>query len=121
MKGSDGHLSSAPLNEQIETGKKYAVKVISKKLMEGKEHMIRNEINVLRRISVGHANILTMADSFETLNNCKLGRGGDRTPCSLTANVCFNKARLISQCIILFLGCPCSVSGDGAGGRRRAV
>ncbi|KAG0301811.1 hypothetical protein BGZ99_003287, partial [Dissophora globulifera] len=29
---------------QIETGKRYAVKVISKKLMQGKEHMIRNEI-----------------------------------------------------------------------------
>lgn len=39
--------------------------------MEGKEHMIRNEIAVLRRISVGHANILTLADYFETLNNCK--------------------------------------------------
>ncbi|KAK3811764.1 MAG: putative calmodulin-dependent protein kinase type 1 [Benniella sp.] len=65
----------------IETGKKYAVKVISKKLMEGKEHMIRNEINVLRRISVGHANILTMADSFETLNNLylvtELAEGGE--------------------------------------------
>ncbi|KAF9349155.1 hypothetical protein BGX34_002009 [Mortierella sp. NVP85] len=65
----------------IETGKKYAVKVISKKLMEGKEHMIRNEINVLRRISVGHANILTMADSFETVNNLylvtELAEGGE--------------------------------------------
>ncbi|KAG0220613.1 hypothetical protein BGX31_010807 [Mortierella sp. GBA43] len=62
-------------------GKKYAVKVISKKLMEGKEHMIRNEIAVLRRISVGHANILTLADSFETLNNLylvtELAEGGE--------------------------------------------
>lgn len=39
--------------------------------MEGKEHMIRNEIAVLRRISIGHANILTLVDYFETLNNCK--------------------------------------------------
>ncbi|KAG0366372.1 kinase-like domain-containing protein [Gamsiella multidivaricata] len=65
----------------IETGRKYAVKVISKKLMEGKEHMIRNEIAVLRRISVGHANILTLADSFETLNNLylvtELAEGGE--------------------------------------------
>jgi hypothetical protein len=45
--------------------------VINKKLMEGKEHMIRNEIAVLRRISIGHANILTLVDYFETLNNCK--------------------------------------------------
>ncbi|KAF9928192.1 hypothetical protein BGZ75_004487 [Mortierella antarctica] len=65
----------------IETGKKYAVKVISKKLMEGKEHMIRNEIAVLRRISVGHANILTLADYFETFNNLylvtELAEGGE--------------------------------------------
>ncbi|KAF9358381.1 hypothetical protein BGX26_001906 [Mortierella sp. AD094] len=65
----------------IETGKKYAVKVVSKKLMEGKEHMIRNEIAVLRRISVGHANILTLSDYFETLNNLylvtELAEGGE--------------------------------------------
>ncbi|KAF9391787.1 hypothetical protein CPB97_005424 [Podila verticillata] len=65
----------------IETGKRYAVKVINKKLMEGKEHMIRNEIAVLRRISVGHANILTLADYFETLNNLylvtELAEGGE--------------------------------------------
>ncbi|KAG0229943.1 hypothetical protein BGW42_001271 [Actinomortierella wolfii] len=65
----------------IETGKRYAVKVINKKLMEGKEHMIRNEIAVLRRISVGHANILTLVDYFETLNNLylvtELAEGGE--------------------------------------------
>ncbi|KAF9116954.1 hypothetical protein BGX27_008102 [Mortierella sp. AM989] len=65
----------------IETGKRYAVKVVSKKLMEGKEHMIRNEIAVLRRISVGHANILTLADYFETQNNLylvtELAEGGE--------------------------------------------
>ncbi|KAF9111991.1 hypothetical protein BGX27_004140 [Mortierella sp. AM989] len=65
----------------IETGKKYAVKVINKKLMEGKEHMIRNEIAVLRRISIGHANILTLVDYFETLNNLylvtELAEGGE--------------------------------------------
>lgn len=31
--------------------------------------MIRNEIAVLGQISVGHANILTLTDYFETLNN----------------------------------------------------
>ncbi|KAF9372958.1 hypothetical protein BGX21_004618, partial [Mortierella sp. AD011] len=65
----------------IETGKRYAVKVVSKKLMEGKEHMIRNEIAILRRISVGHANILTLADYFETMNNLylvtELAEGGE--------------------------------------------
>ncbi|GAB5591765.1 Calcium/calmodulin-dependent protein kinase type I [Umbelopsis nana] len=56
----------------IETGKYYAVKIINKKLMEGREHMIRNEINVLRRISQNHKNILSLVDYFETLNNLYL-------------------------------------------------
>ena len=57
---------------QVDTKKFYAVKVISKKLMEGREHMIRNEINILRKVSEGHKNILSLVDYFETLNNCKL-------------------------------------------------
>ncbi|KAG0231883.1 hypothetical protein BGX31_005330 [Mortierella sp. GBA43] len=65
----------------IETGKRYAVKVINKKLMEGKEHMIRNEIAVLHRISIAHPNILSLVDYFETLNNLylvtELAEGGE--------------------------------------------
>ncbi|KAL0095632.1 kinase-like domain-containing protein [Phycomyces blakesleeanus] len=53
----------------IDTNKFYAVKIINKKLMEGREHMIRNEINILRRISENHNNILSLVDYFETLNN----------------------------------------------------
>ncbi|KAI8973864.1 kinase-like domain-containing protein [Pilobolus umbonatus] len=56
----------------IETKKFYAVKVISKKLMEGREHMIRNEINILRKVSEGHKNILSLVDYFETRNNLYL-------------------------------------------------
>lgn len=39
--------------------------------MEGREHMVRNEINILRKVSEGHKNILSLVDYFETLNNCK--------------------------------------------------
>ena len=53
----------------IETGKFYAAKVISKRLMAGREHMIRNEIAVLRKISMGHESILTLVDYFETVNS----------------------------------------------------
>ncbi|KAI9310626.1 kinase-like domain-containing protein [Dichotomocladium elegans] len=57
---------------QIETNKFFAVKIINKKLMEGREHMIRNEINILKKISQGHKNILSLVDYFETLNNLYL-------------------------------------------------
>lgn len=40
--------------------------------MAGREHMVRNEIAVLKRVSMGHQNILTLVDYFETLNNLYL-------------------------------------------------
>ncbi|GAA5967743.1 hypothetical protein JCM8115_006432 [Rhodotorula mucilaginosa] len=56
----------------IKTGKYYACKVINKRLMAGREHMIRNEISVLKSISQGHKNIVTLWDYFETQNNLYL-------------------------------------------------
>lgn len=56
----------------IKTGKYYACKVISKKLMEGREHMVRNEIAALKRVSQGHPSIVTLVDYFETMNNLYL-------------------------------------------------
>ncbi|KAL1917868.1 uncharacterized protein VTP21DRAFT_3702 [Calcarisporiella thermophila] len=65
----------------IKTGEFYAVKVINKRLMAGREHMVKNEISVLKRISQGHKNILTLADYFETMNNLylvtELAQGGE--------------------------------------------
>ncbi|KAF8266268.1 Pkinase-domain-containing protein [Lactarius quietus] len=49
----------------IKTGKYYACKVINKKLMEGREFRVRNEIAVLKRVSSGHMNIVTLHDYFE--------------------------------------------------------
>ncbi|BFZ56414.1 Calcium/calmodulin-dependent protein kinase type I [Savitreella phatthalungensis] len=55
-----------------DTRRYYAAKIINKKLMHGREHMIRNEIAVLKRISQGHRHILTLVDFFETANNLYL-------------------------------------------------
>lgn len=52
--------------------RKYAAKIINKRLMSGREHMVRNEIVVLRRVSMGHRNVLTLIDYFETTNNLYL-------------------------------------------------
>ncbi|KAF8873792.1 kinase-like domain-containing protein [Gymnopilus junonius] len=40
--------------------------------MEGREHMVRNEIAVLKRVSSGHPNIVTLHDYFETSHNLYL-------------------------------------------------
>ncbi|KAJ7177679.1 kinase-like domain-containing protein [Mycena filopes] len=51
------------------TGVVYACKIINKQLMEGREHLVRNEIAVLKLISSRHPNIVTLHDYFETRNN----------------------------------------------------
>ncbi|KAG6826472.1 hypothetical protein H0H92_015661 [Tricholoma furcatifolium] len=56
----------------ITSGKYYACKVINKKLMEGREHMVRNEIAVLKRVSSGNIHIVTLHDYFETAHNLYL-------------------------------------------------
>lgn len=56
----------------IKTGKYFACKVINKKLMEGREYMVRNEIAVLKRVSKGYPNIVTLHDYFETAHNLYL-------------------------------------------------
>ncbi|KAI6126641.1 kinase-like domain-containing protein [Pisolithus sp. B1] len=56
----------------IKTRKYYACKIINKELMEGREQIIRNEITVLKRISSGHPNIVTLHDCFETAQNVYL-------------------------------------------------
>ncbi|CDO77740.1 hypothetical protein BN946_scf184993.g3 [Trametes cinnabarina] len=56
----------------IKTGEYYACKVINKKLMEGREYMVRNEIAVLKKVSKGHPNVVTLHDYFETAHNLYL-------------------------------------------------
>ncbi|KAL4908066.1 hypothetical protein BDW74DRAFT_115436 [Aspergillus multicolor] len=56
----------------IDTGNYYAAKVINKRLMVGKENMVRNEIAILKKVSTGHKNVLTLVDYFETMNNLYL-------------------------------------------------
>jgi len=39
------------------------------KQLTGAFWQVRNEIAVLKRVSMGHQNILTLVDYFETMNN----------------------------------------------------
>jgi serine/threonine protein kinase len=55
---------------RLTTGERFAIKQISKTLMKGKETMMINEIEVLKKVSQGHPNIITLYDYFESPNNC---------------------------------------------------
>lgn len=78
-----GHGTYSVVKEcmHIETGQYYAAKIINKRLMSGREHMVKNEIVVLKRLSEGNRNILTLVDYFETTNDLylitDLARGGE--------------------------------------------
>lgn len=41
---------------------------------QGREHMVRNEIAVLKRVSAGHKNIVQLHDFFETTHNLYVSR-----------------------------------------------
>ncbi|KAJ7611701.1 kinase-like domain-containing protein [Roridomyces roridus] len=56
----------------IATEDRFACKIINKKLIEGREYLVRNEIAVLKRISSQHTNIVSLRDYFETPNNLYL-------------------------------------------------
>ncbi|KAK9765734.1 Calcium/calmodulin-dependent protein kinase type I [Basidiobolus ranarum] len=62
----------------VESGETYAVKIVSKKV---KDKNIPHEINVLKKVSKGHENILSLIDYFETEENIylvtELARGGE--------------------------------------------
>ncbi|TYJ53249.1 hypothetical protein B9479_006116 [Cryptococcus floricola] len=56
----------------IGNGEYFAAKVLNKKFLMGREHMVRNEIAVLKRVSAGHKNIVQLHDFFETTHNLYL-------------------------------------------------
>jgi len=51
---------------EIETGKKFAAKVINKEFMAGKEMFFINELNILKKVSMAHPNLVTLHSYFET-------------------------------------------------------
>ncbi|KAK6461459.1 kinase-like domain-containing protein [Scheffersomyces coipomensis] len=62
----DGTFSTVHECKDKITGQHYAAKMYSKKLVYGLESMLQNEFSVLKRISKGHHNILSLVDYFET-------------------------------------------------------
>jgi len=56
--------------KKIETGKKFAAKVINKEFMAGKEMFFINELNILKKVSMAHPNLVTLHSYFETPLNC---------------------------------------------------
>ncbi|KAJ7677626.1 kinase-like domain-containing protein [Mycena rosella] len=56
----------------IETGKYYGCKIIRKTAMQGRGHLVRNEIAVLKRVKSDNPNIVKLHDYFETMHSVYL-------------------------------------------------
>ncbi|KAJ3130597.1 hypothetical protein HK100_007892 [Physocladia obscura] len=63
---------------KISTGEHFAVKVISKRLMAGREHLILNEIEILKKVSKGNNHIVTLHDLYLVMDLCTGGELFDR-------------------------------------------
>jgi calcium/calmodulin-dependent protein kinase I len=53
-----------------ETGIEYAMKIIDKKMVEGKEEMIETEVAILRKVK--HKNVISMVEAFDTADKLYL-------------------------------------------------
>ncbi|XP_068702307.1 serine/threonine-protein kinase DCLK1-like isoform X3 [Montipora foliosa] len=75
----DGNFAVVRECKNRKTNKEYALKIISKAKVKGKEHMVENEISILRRVK--HKNIVELIEEYETSKEIflvmELVKGGD--------------------------------------------
>uniref|UniRef100_A0A3Q2V4C5 Serine/threonine-protein kinase DCLK2 n=1 Tax=Haplochromis burtoni TaxID=8153 RepID=A0A3Q2V4C5_HAPBU len=84
----DGNFAVVRECTEHSTGREYALKIINKGKCRGKEHMIQNEVAILRRVK--HPNIVLLIEEFDTYNELylvmELVKGGDLFDAITSAN-----------------------------------
>uniref|UniRef100_A0A8C1ZQF8 Serine/threonine-protein kinase DCLK2 n=1 Tax=Cyprinus carpio TaxID=7962 RepID=A0A8C1ZQF8_CYPCA len=75
----DGNFAVVRECVERSTGRAYALKIINKSKCRGKEHMIQNEVSILRRVK--HPNIVLLIEEMDTYSELylvmELVKGGD--------------------------------------------
>ncbi|KAG9351793.1 hypothetical protein JZ751_023044 [Albula glossodonta] len=75
----DGNFAVVRECVERSTGREYALKIINKGKCRGKEHMIQNEVSILRRVK--HPNIVLLIEEMDTYSELylvmELVKGGD--------------------------------------------
>ncbi|KAM9333129.1 serine/threonine-protein kinase DCLK1a isoform 2-T2 [Pholidichthys leucotaenia] len=84
----DGNFAIVRECVEHSTGREYALKIISKGKCRGKEHMIQNEVAILRRVK--HPNIVLLIEEVDSYNELylvmELVKGGDLFDAITSAN-----------------------------------
>ncbi|XP_053408764.1 serine/threonine-protein kinase DCLK3-like isoform X2 [Mercenaria mercenaria] len=75
----DGNFAIVRMSKMKATGVEYAMKVIDKPKLKGKEHMVENEIEIMK--DCNHPNIVKLYEEYETVDKIylvmELVKGGD--------------------------------------------
>lgn len=66
----DGNFAIVRQSRRKETGQEFAMKIIDKAKLKGKDHMIENEIDILK--DCNHQNIVRLYEEYETLERIYL-------------------------------------------------
>ncbi|XP_063059172.1 serine/threonine-protein kinase DCLK1-like [Engraulis encrasicolus] len=84
----DGNFAVVRECVEHSTGRAYALKIINKGKCRGKEHMVQNEVAILRRVK--HPNIVLLIEEMDTYNELylvmELVKGGDLFDAITSAN-----------------------------------
>ncbi|KAJ0061604.1 hypothetical protein NL108_005715, partial [Boleophthalmus pectinirostris] len=84
----DGNFAVVRECVELSTGREYALKIINKSKCRGKEHMIQNEVAILRRVK--HPNIVLLIEEVDTYSELylvmELVKGGDLFDAITSAN-----------------------------------
>nr|XP_020476126.1 serine/threonine-protein kinase DCLK1-like isoform X1 [Monopterus albus]XP_020476128.1 serine/threonine-protein kinase DCLK1-like isoform X1 [Monopterus albus]XP_020476129.1 serine/threonine-protein kinase DCLK1-like isoform X1 [Monopterus albus] len=84
----DGNFAVVRECVELSTGRAYALKIINKGKCRGKEHMIQNEVAILRRVK--HPNIVLLIEEVDTYSELylvmELVKGGDLFDAITSAN-----------------------------------
>ncbi|XP_013858751.1 serine/threonine-protein kinase DCLK1a isoform X2 [Austrofundulus limnaeus] len=84
----DGNFAVVRECVELSTGREYALKIINKGKCRGKEHMIQNEVAILRRVK--HPNIVLLIEEVDTYGELylvmELVKGGDLFDAITSAN-----------------------------------
>ncbi|XP_072301968.1 serine/threonine-protein kinase DCLK1a isoform X1 [Eucyclogobius newberryi] len=84
----DGNFAVVRECVELSTGREYALKIINKSKCRGKEHMIQNEVAILRRVK--HPNVVLLIEEVDTYSELylvmELVKGGDLFDAITSAN-----------------------------------
>lgn len=99
----DGNFAVVRISKNRSSGQEFAMKVIDKPKLKGKEHMVENEIDIMK--DCNHPNIVKLYEEFETADKIYLVMELVKVSVSFVPFVVGHEAgyTIFGQCVVLLL------------------